>query len=181
MSAPVFTSPPPLETERLRLRAFRAEDFEAEAAFYADDRSAGVGGPKPRDEAFRTFAHFIGHWTLRGFGMWALEETSTGLYLGRAGLHAPEGWPEPEIGWVLTAPQAEGRGYAGEAARAARAWAYGTLGWTTAISLILPNNARSRRLAARLGARHEDTIPFRGLDAVEVWRHPGPDAVEDAA
>jgi len=170
---------PALETERLRLRAFRAEDFQAEAAFYATERSAGVGGPKARDEAFRVFALFVGHWTLRGFGMWALEEKATGRYLGRAGLHEPEGWPGREIGWVLTAPEAEGRGFAREAALAARDWAYGVLGWTTAISLILPQNSRSRALAARLGAKLEETMPFRGYEAVEVWRHPAPHAATE--
>ena len=68
--------------------------------------------------------------------------------LGLVGLWFPEGWHEPEIGWILF-EGAEGRGIAREAAEAARAHAYGTLGWTTAVSVIHPGNARSIALADR--------------------------------
>ena len=58
---------------------------------------------------------------------------------------------------------------------AARAYAYGTLGWTTTISLIAPANARSRVLAERMGATREGEFAHERFGQMDVWRHPGPD------
>ena len=172
----VTFSIPELETERLRLRAPTAADFEHEAAFMATPRSVGVGGPMSRAQTWRSFATTVGHWVLRGYGFWAVEEKATGAYCGHVGLWYPEDWPEPEVGWTLMG-HAEGRGIAHEAALASRAYAYGTLGWTTAISLILPDNARSKALAARLGATLDSTFEHERFGPVEIWRHPGPEAL----
>ncbi len=173
--APTTFTVPTLETERMFLRALREQDFEEEAAFFATERSQFVGGPLPRDQVWRAVAGMIGHWALRGFGFWALEEKTSGRYLGRAGLWCPDGWPERELGWTLM-EHAEGQGFAREAALAARAFAYDTLGWTTLISLIAAGNTRSEALATRLGARPErDWIAPAGWPAV-IWRHPGPEA-----
>ena len=64
------------------------------------------------------------------------------------------GGPEPEVAWVMTG-HAEGRGIVREAAEAAREYAFGPLGWTTAISAIDPGNARSIRLAEPMSCRRE--------------------------
>ena len=63
-------------------------------------------------------ALFIGHWALRGYGWWAVEERATGEFLGRIGLYNPEGWPEIELGWLLSR-QSWGRGLATEGGAAA--------------------------------------------------------------
>ena len=167
---------PVLETERLVLRAPSEEDFEADVVFYASDRSAGVGGPSPRDEVWRKLAATLGHWVLRGYGFWSIDEKATGAYCGRAGSHYPDGWPEPEIGWKLVA-EAEGRGIAYEAALAARRYAYETLGWTTAISLIGPGNTRSIALALRLGATRDPDYDHPSYGTMEIYRHPSPEAL----
>ncbi|MEM9138761.1 MAG: GNAT family N-acetyltransferase, partial [Pseudomonadota bacterium] len=99
-----------------------------------------------------------------------------GRYVGRVGLWFPDGWPEPEIGWSLTA-EGEGRGIAHEAALAARAYAYDTLGWTTAISLISPDNVRSIALAERMGCTREPDFEHAEYGTMGVWRHPGPEAL----
>lgn len=166
---------PVLETERLTLRAPSIADFEAEAEFYATDRSKGVGGPLARDLVWRGFASLIGHWILRGYGYWGVEEKATGAYCGHVGLWYPEGWPEPEIGWTLMA-NAEGRGIAREAALAARDFAFGPLGWTTAISLISHDNVRSQALAERLGAVRENDYTHPSYGSMRVYRHPVPEA-----
>lgn len=106
-------------------------------------------------------AMLVGHWQLRGFGMWALEARSTGAFVGRAGLHFPDGWPAREVAWALARPW-WGRGYAFEAAVAALDYAFQVLRWPRAISLIDPQNERSIRLAERLGERFERTVPLRG-------------------
>lgn len=167
---------PTLATDRLTLRAFRLDDIAHEAEYFASDRSKHAGGPLTAEMSWRTVAAMAGHWLLRGYGFWAIEETATGSYCGHVGLWFPEGWPEPEIGWSLNA-RAEGHGIAHEAALAARRWAYGPGGWTTAISLIAQENTRSAALAKRLGAAVEGVFAHQRFGPMEIWRHPGPEAL----
>lgn len=171
---------PTLETERLVLRPPTAEALEAYIAFYQSDRSAFVGGPSPRDQAWRAYASEIGHWTLRGYGRWAVQERASGLWCGQVGLWFPDGWPEPEVGWSLFGA-AEGRGIAFEAASAARAHAYDALGWNSVISLIDPANARSIALAERMGAARESEFEHVRYGRMGVWRHPSSAALREAS
>jgi len=143
---------PVLETQRLRMRALDLADFEPLAAFYASDRAAFVGGPMTPEQVWRTLALEVGHWSLRGYGRWAVEVRATGALAGVIGPWYPHGWPEPEVGWDMM-NGFEGKGYAAEAARAALDHAFDALGWTTAISLVADGNTRSAALAERLGAR----------------------------
>lgn len=164
---------PTLETERLILRAPSEADLEAEAEFFASDASRFVGGPLRRDETWRSIAMLLGHWALRGFGFWGVEEKDTATYVGRVGLWFPEGWPEPEIGWTLM-NHATGKGFATEAALAARAYAYDVLGWKTAISLIDPDNHPSKAVAKRLGAKFDHHYEHPKFGTTEIWRHAAP-------
>ncbi|MEO8199281.1 MAG: GNAT family N-acetyltransferase [Gemmatimonadota bacterium] len=155
---------PTLDTERLRLRPFKDSDIESFAAMCADPEVMQFVGDRAvltREDAWRQMAMLSGHWQLRGFGMWAVEEKSSGSFVGRVGLHYPEGWPGREIAWALARPF-WGRGYAYEAARAALDEALGTLGWSRVISLITPTNTRSIRLAERLGEVFEYDTSVRG-------------------
>lgn len=165
-----------LESERLRLRPLAAHDFEHFVTFFADgERAHFVGGPAERTAAWRLMAIEIGHWALRGYGMWALETKATGEFIGCCGLWNPEGWPEPEVGyWLMRAH--EGNGYATEAAHRARAHAYDDLGWTTLISCIDRVNTPSIRVAERLGAVYEKTVQLP-VGIADVYRHPGPAAL----
>lgn len=166
---------PTLMTDRLILRAPQAGDFGPVAAFFADaDRSRGFGGPQTRTEAWRWFASLIGHWALRGFGFWMVETREGGETVGMVGLWEPEGWPEPELGWVMFA-NGEGRGYAHEAALAARDHAYRHMGFVTLSSNILPGNARSVALAERLGAVKEGEYCNVTHGTEMVYRHPAPE------
>jgi len=93
-----------LHTELLILRMFRDEDSEAYAAMCADPevmRYLGEGRTLTRGEAWRQMAMILGHWRLRGYGLWAVEERATGALLGRIGFFNPEGWPGFELGWML--------------------------------------------------------------------------------
>jgi RimJ/RimL family protein N-acetyltransferase len=141
-----------LETERLRLRMFRDDDLDAYAPIVADPevmRYLGDGQPLDRVGAWRQMAWMVGHWALRGYGLWAVEERATGALIGRIGFIFPEGWPGFELGWVLARPY-WGKGYATEGARRALAYAFGELGRDHVISLIYPANTASIRVAKRL-------------------------------
>lgn len=170
----VTFSAPRVETERLILRAPEPQDIEIHAAFFASDRSHFVGGPTTAERAWRIFAMEVGHWVIKGFGRWVLEEKSTGNAVGIVGLWHPLGFPEDELGWDLF-EGATGKGYATEAARAARAYAYDTLGWTTLTSFIDPKNTASAAVATRLGAAYDYNFTHDHFGPVQIWRHPGPE------
>ena len=163
---------PTLETGRLILRGPQAEDFEHIAEFFADaDRSWGFGGPMKRNDAWRWFASVFGHWILRGFGFWIVTDKSTGTPYGLCGIWEPEGWPEPEIGWVVFAGS-EGKGIAYEAALAARQHAYDVWNMPALSSNIIPGNTRSVALAKRLGATFETEYENVTHGTEQLYRHP---------
>lgn len=145
---------PTLETERLILRAFQDRDTDAWAAIVAHPEVSQFisvsGKPQDRLEAWRSMAMTLGHWQLRGFGMWAVEEKASGALVGRLGLYEPETWPGQEVGYAI-ARDHWGKGFATEGASAARDYAFETLGWPEIISIINPANTRSIAVAERLG------------------------------
>jgi RimJ/RimL family protein N-acetyltransferase len=164
---------PVLTTERLILRAPEARDFDAFARFFGSERSHHTGGPLDRALAWRAFAAELGHWLLKGYGLFQLIERETGANAGRAGFWNPEGWQEVELGWALY-DGFEGRGLAHEAALRLRRYAYDSLGWGPLSSVIAPANTRSIALAERLGAQREaDWTSPSGKPAL-IYRHPGP-------
>lgn len=127
------------------------------------------GAPADREESWRSLAFMLGHWVLRGYGLFAVEEKASGQFIGRVGLLDPEGWPETEVAWTIARPF-WGQGYAVEAARAVLDHTMRTLGLPPPISLIDPANRRSIRVAEKLGAAVERQIEFHG-DTIDVYRH----------
>ena len=166
---------PTIETDRLILRAPVLADLDAYAGFLAGQRSTAADDPLTRHTAWLGFCADLGHWHLRGYGFWMIEEKSSGDTVGMAGFFHPEGWPGPELGWTLFTGH-EGRGLAIEAARRARAFAFADLGWDTLISVIAPDNARSIALAEKLGATFERDWTTATGDMVRIYRHPNPEA-----
>ena len=165
---------PQLTTERLLLRGFGPRDFERYAEMMAHPdvtRHLMDGRPLSRDEAWRQLAMFAGHWVLRGYGLWAVEERATGEFLGRIGCLNPEGFPAFEIAYTL-GPWAWGKGYAREGAAAALRYARETLGRSEIASIIRPANAASIRVASSLGAVAGESVEFFGAPSV-VYRYPG--------
>ncbi|WP_425100967.1 GNAT family N-acetyltransferase [Tropicibacter sp. S64] len=176
-TCPPLTSAPRLETERLILRGPRREDAEAVIAFLQDkDRSEGFGHIAKRGDAWRWFALNVGHWHWHGYGYFVIEDKTSGQPAGISGIWNPETWPEPEVGYVVF-DGFEGKGIAYEAAMRVRQWAYDDLGFTTLTSNIVPSNARSKALAARMGAVYERTYENENMGTDELWRHPGPEAL----
>ena len=173
----IVPNAPRLETERLILRGPEATDAEPMIAFLLDrERADGFGGYDHRGDAWRWFALNIGHWQLRGYGYFTIELKETGAPAGISGIWNPEGWPEPEIGWVVF-DGFEGRGIAREAAERVRRYAYEDLGLTTLTSNIVPGNTRSVALAERMGASYERTYMNYSMGEDMLYRHPGPEEV----
>ena len=155
-----------LETERLILRMFHEDDFESSARICVDPevmRYIADGKPFTRLEAWRHMAFLIGHWHLRGYGPWAVEEKESGRMVGRIGFLNPDGWPSFEVGWTL-AKEVWGRGYATEGARRALEYAFNELNQAHVISLIHPDNKASIRVAERLGEKLEGKAEVFGRD-----------------
>lgn len=161
---------PVLETERLLLRAPEPRDVAPFSAFFGTDAARFVGGPSEPALAWRSLAATIGCWTLRGYGEFAVEEKSTGEFVGLVGPWFPEGWPEPEMAWIVL-PAHQRKGYGAEAAVRALRFAYEELGWETAISCIVDDNLPSQALARRLGAQREGMARFAPHGEMPVWRH----------
>ena len=170
-----------LTTPRLRLRPFQEEDVGDCAAMCSDPEVMRFLGGKTwtRMDAWRHIATVLGHWQLRGFGLWAVEEAESAGFVGRVGFIQPEGWPGFELGWTL-ARDHWGKGYATEAAQRALEYAFTELDREHVISLIHPHNSASLAVAARLGQQYEETIEFFGdqISVYGIWRRDwrGPEA-----
>ncbi len=157
-----------LETERLVLRMLRQSDLDAYAEMCGDPevlRFIGNGAPMSRADAWRSLAMMLGHWQLRGYGLWAVEEKASGVLVGRVGFWEPEGWPAFEVGWTLRRHW-WGRGFATEAAGAALAHAFRRMGRSHVISLIRAGNLASVRVAERLGERLEGRMELNGFETL---------------
>ncbi len=162
---------PQIETERLILRGWRAGDLDAFAAMMADVEVARFlttdQRPLDRQSAWRSMAVFAGHWALKGYGLFVVEEKASGAFVGRVGPWEPEGWYGFEIGWGLDR-RVWGKGYATEAARAAGDWAFQKLPLARVISVIHIDNRASQRVAQRLGMKPGSTILHAGMPHA-IW------------
>jgi RimJ/RimL family protein N-acetyltransferase len=121
-----------------------------------------VGGRTlDRDQAWRSIGYVLGHWRIRGYGLWAVEERSSGDLIGRIGLYRPEGWPGLEVGW-LVARERWGEGFATEGAAAAVRYGFETVGEDQLISVIMPANLASIRVAEKLGEHFDRPSHIQG-------------------
>lgn len=143
-------------TDRLRLRPISAPDFEAHARIVgdADVMRYIIDEPMSRVQAFWNIARYVGHWQIRGYGMYLAMEKASGEVIGHMGFLNPEGGRGFELGWIL-ARHAWGKGYASEGTRALVAHAFTTLDQPRIGCVINKENARSIAVAERLGAHLE--------------------------
>lgn len=162
---------PVLETPRLRLRRPNEADFEGFCTLMSDPVAAAhIGGAMTEPITWRWMCMLLGHWQVRGYGFFSVEDKATGAWVGRVGPWFPHGWPAPEIGWAVTR-SFWGRGYGPEAAAVAMDYVFDQLGWRNVIHLIAPENVNSQALARKLGS--VDTgqdAEIAGLNAIgDVW------------
>lgn len=168
---------PEIETARLRLRVYRADDHAALHRITSRPETFEFSerGPMSCDESWSRLLRHAGHWALVGHGLFAVEEKATGELVGEVGLAdfrrglgpAFDGFPEAS--WTL-AKDVWGRGYAYEAALAAHEWTAQRLGIGRSVCLIHRDNACSFRLADRLGYVAFAEAAYRGYPAVMMER-----------
>jgi len=128
------------------------EDFEEYAAIHMDPEVTKytVRAHLSRSDAWRHLAILVGHWHLRGFGMWGVFEQETNRLVGRVGFNEPDNWPGFELAWTI-GRAFWGKGYATEAAKRCLDFAFEDMQRDHVISLIDPENTSSIRVAERIG------------------------------
>ncbi|MDQ3245395.1 MAG: GNAT family N-acetyltransferase [Pseudomonadota bacterium] len=169
---------PALETERLRMRAFRKADFRPYHAILSEPAVHRHFGPEPSgaEDCWRRLSAGVGSWVLNGFGPWAVERKSDGKLVGNVGLFTawrdldPEFGEEPEMGWIM-ATETHGQGIALEACNAALQWAERNLEPTLIWAIVAPANAASLKLGQKLGFERLHEIKYGGEPTV-VLRRP---------
>jgi RimJ/RimL family protein N-acetyltransferase len=169
---------PFIETERLILRSFRADDFAPCAAIWADPAVVRhtTGKPLSAEEVWHRLLRYAGLWPILGYGFWAVQERASGEYVGELGFCdfkrdlQPSLNGAPEIGWIL-ASRVHGKGYASEAVRAAIAWGDQHFPDTRTVCLIHPENAPSIRLAEKFGFRDYARTTYKEHDVIMFERH----------
>jgi RimJ/RimL family protein N-acetyltransferase len=166
---------PVLETERLKLRGHRMDDFPACAAMWADPVvTRHFGHSFSEEESWTRFLRYFGHWSVLGFGSWLVEERATGKFVGEVGFANYRRAIEPpldapEIGWALAA-QFHGKGYATEAVRSVVAWGEQHFGPARTTCIISPENLPSIRVAEKCGYRESLRTTYKGQPAVVFVR-----------
>lgn len=157
---------PSVETERLLLRAFSPADLDRFAAMVADPQviefATYSGQAMNRGQAWNWMCLMLGHWHMRGFGIWAVEEKKTGLLIGRIGIQLLEWFDEEELVWMLDR-SAWGKGYATEGASAAARFGFQQLTLPLLSAVIHPGNQRSINLAERLGMMKTEELDREGV------------------
>lgn len=141
-----------LETDRLILVPPAPAHIAAYTDYCGSDRSRFVGGPFDRIKAFEKFCAMAGHWAMRSFGRYVIVAKATEQPIGHVGALQLDLAEAPEMTWTLWSDAAEGQGYAFEAAEAYVKHASHSLTTDKMMIRIDQDNARSIRLAIRLGA-----------------------------
>lgn len=139
-----------IETERLRLRRMTIDDLDQLVRLHEDPEVARFMGRPSREWLEGWMRSSEAEWEERGHGRLAIVARGSGEFLGRSGLKYWPQFEETEVGWALH-PEARGRGYATEAARAIVRWGFEQLELDLITAMIQPANTASIAVAERLG------------------------------
>ena len=161
---------PGILTRRLRLRGWREGDVELMAAIYAESEVVRYLRPLDLEGTRQQLSRFVDHWEDHGFGLWAVEERTSGRLIGRIGLVHHDDWTESpydaEVGWTLERVT-WGRGLATEGGAAALRFGFNTKGMERIISIAHSENVVSQRVMEKLGLKREGATDWR--DQPVVW------------
>ena len=162
-------SAPAVETKRLRLRPLVADDVEALHRIQSDpEHMRFYPQPFSMQESVAWIQRAIEHYAKHGFGLLAVEDRTTGEFLGNVGptMQRVDDVDEIELGWSITPSRAR-QGIATEAATGCRDWVFEVVGADHVISLILPENEPSAGVARKLGM----TVWKQTLHGSVQWLH----------
>lgn len=163
---------PTLQTERLILRCPQESDMHAYIEFYSDaEASHFYGGPLSEIGAWSALAKNIGHWVLRGFGLWTIVRRDTNEVIGSCGLAAPQGWPRRELTWWIL-PEARKQGFAKEASLATIQFGYEQLGWDLVETHMDDKNVAARALTLSLGGKKIARELFPDGQSRDIFQFP---------
>ena len=160
---------PTVETGRLVLRGFVAEDLDPLAQILSDPevmRYMPGGKPLPRERAERTLQGILHHWEQRGFGWWAVVYGSDARLIGWCGLGHVDELDAVEVAYLLDRPY-WGRGVATEGARASLRYGFEQLQLERVIALAHIENIASQRVMQKNGMTYEADLHLWGLDLVQ--------------
>ncbi len=155
-----------LRTERLNLRPLEWADREAYAAmrFHPDvARWLSVADRDPLAAAEATIARFQSSWKTRGYAPWGVF--TDGQLIGQCGLNFVPEFEETEVLWALR-PDAWGKGYATEAARAALTFGFETIQLDLIFAVTKPDNTASQAVMKRLGLVYRRDVVYREIPSV---------------
>lgn len=159
-----------IETERLLLRPMRLDDVDALFQVWGDPLAMRFyPRTHTRDEVVEVINRQQARYAREGHGLYTVVLKSTGEIVGDCGptVQEVDGASEIEVGYHFL-PRYWGNGYATEAARAARDWAFTHLACARVISLIRPVNVPSQRVAQRNGMSVTKRVVWRELEH-DVW------------
>jgi len=155
-----------IETARLRLRRFTADDLDAVRRIYSDTevlRYMWDGQARTEEQIRDALAFLMGGWEKRGIGMWAMVHKGHGEVIGRCGFTFLPGTTEAEIGYILARPY-WGAGYATEAARACVRYGFEDRALPRIVAVTRPDNVASRRVLQKLGMAYEGLAQHYGAE-----------------
>jgi RimJ/RimL family protein N-acetyltransferase len=171
---------PVIETERLRMRGHRIDDFPHSTAMWADAKVVQYIGGKVQteEESWTRFLRYVGHWVVLGFGYWVIEEKATSAFVGEIGFaHYKRDMQPclnglPEIGWALASAY-HGRGYATEAVRSVVAWSDQHFDSLRTACIIALGNDASVRVATKCGYIQSGGAIYKGRSVRLFMRDAG--------
>lgn len=157
-----------LKTQRLTFRKVKLEDIDAWMEFFASPEALRFLPFKlnSRKACQEWIERQLQRYTETKSGLCALIDRNTGEMVGQLGLLKQEvdGKGELEIGYHLI-PRFWKKGYATEAAIAARDFAFKNNLAESLISIIHPENINSQKVAERNGMMKEKETSFKGFPA----------------
>ena len=174
-----MTEAPHLETDRLILRKHNVEDFAALHAMWTEPvvYQHIIGRPSTREESWSRLLRYIGHWATLGYGYWAVEEQTSGNFVGEMGFANyqrdinPSLDGRPELGWILKT-SVHGMGYATEALNVIAAWGDAHFGGKETACMIAPENTASIRVAEKIGFVKKLQTTYKGELTLVFYREP---------
>ena len=156
-----------LETERLFLRQFKADDAEFIFELLNDPswiQNIGDRNIRTLDDACAYILNSpAASYAKNGFGLWLVALKETNESIGMCGLIRRENLEDVDIGYALL-PRFWGKGYAVEAARAAKDYAKDVVGLKRLVAIVDPTNQGSIRVLEKLGLRYEKMVRLAADD-----------------